>query len=125
MTPYEIAGLAAFLSYYTIKWWRDRKKKFWESLDDFDLCSEKHRADNNINTEAKVVAITPQGIVYDRPIIKGSFNTLLYPGLRELFEERTGVYEIRIGIDPAVTIYDDEYWRILKERIRREREDSK
>jgi len=131
MTPYEIGGLVFLSMYYCVKWWRkntekawERARESWKQLDNFDLCHERHRVDNNINTEAKVVAITPQGIVYDRSIIKGSFNTLLYPGIKELFEEQTGVYEVRIGVDPVETIYDDEYWRILKERIRREREEE-
>jgi len=124
VTPYEITSLGIILSFYLMKWLRKREKKLEEEIWEPNFASPwqkaQRTADNNINTEAKVVARTPQGTVYDRPIIKGSFNTLLVPGLRELFEEQTGIYEVYIGVDPAVEIYDEEYWRTWKAKHKHE-----
>jgi len=145
MTPYELTGLGVIISYYIVKWWRDREK---EEIDDdyynLDLCSRKKRG-----------------------IVRGNFNTLLHPGLRKSFtqpgttdnninkgflpgfteeywEERTGIHDVYPGkmwhidrdmrmvtLEEGVELpleelqkYDDEYWRIMKEKIRREREEG-
>ena len=109
MTPYEITSLGIVLSFYLMKWLRNREKKLGECLWDY--------LDERKEPKPK-----------STPIITGQFNTLLRPGLRESFQE---VYYPGkmffvddpckvIFIDPAVEIYDEEYWRTWKRKHKHE-----
>ena len=112
MTLYESIELGLFLTFVIVKcvgkwkkWIDEDIKQMERKLDDLELCSERHRKGSG-------------------PIITGQFNTLLRPGLIETlnpWEERVVEGQTYwIKVDPAVEIYDDEYWRAFKRKHKHE-----
>jgi len=142
-TPLDLMALGVLASYYCIKWFRNKKKDSWKGYDDFNLCHERHRTDNNINTKAKVVARTPQGVVYDRPGLRSVWDEVLTGhihnqatqlgmfGSAAQAQQESQIQRILSGqeklypgkvifVDPAEVIFDDAYWRAWKRKHKHE-----
>lgn len=101
-TPLDLTALGILVSFYLVKWWMKKEREGREYKDE----------NYDYHIKKKIVAQTPQGTIYN------------IPGLVKLFEERTGVYEVRIGVDPVVKIYDEEYWKTWKNKHKHEEDEG-
>ena len=111
MTPLGIVEIGIILSFYLMKWLRYRQDKLELELDDLPLCSERYRADNNISSFpglGEYTGVRDQETIF----INYKFTQSAYPNTMVVLPGK--VWHFDIEVDPAVKIYDEEYWRKWK-----------